>query len=123
MFPTQSGTGTLADDARGLYITDTIYDDLNIEQLKSINPQALHRPVDLLITEADAEGYVRAHIVLPSLIYGVATHALVRAGVSNSISIQIPGLIRAALDRRQAGMIGEGKSLWPNVHIDDGTSP
>ncbi|RPD59610.1 NAD-P-binding protein [Lentinus tigrinus ALCF2SS1-6] len=114
-----SGTGVLADDARGMYVTDTIYDDLNVEQMKSINPNAYHRPVDVLIAEADAQGYVRAHIVLPSLIYGMATHALVRAGVSNNISIQIPWLIRAALDRKQPGMVGYGKSVWPNVHIDD----
>ncbi|RPD75004.1 NAD-P-binding protein [Lentinus tigrinus ALCF2SS1-7] len=114
-----SGTGTLADDARGLYISDTIYDDLNVEQIKSIRPNAQHRAVDVLIAEADAEGYVRTYIVLPALIYGIATHALVRAGVSNAHSIQIPALIRAALDRKQAGMVGQGKALWPDVHIDD----
>ena len=102
-----------------MYITDVIYDDLNVQQMKSIRPTAQHRRVDLLITEADSQGYVRAHIVLPALVYGVASHALVRAGVSNSTSIQIPALIRAALYRRQAGMIGQGKSLWPDVHIDD----
>ncbi|TFK90669.1 NAD-P-binding protein [Polyporus arcularius HHB13444] len=114
-----SGTGTLADDARGVYPTDTVYDDLDVEQIKSIRPDAPHRPVDLLIAEADTQGYVRAYIVLPSLIYGFATHRLVKAGVSNSISIQIPFLIRASLARKQAGMIGQGKALWPDVHIDD----
>ena len=78
---------------------------------------------EAIITEADTQGYLRAHIVLPSLIYGVASHALVHAGVSHSTSIQIPTLIRAALDRGQAGMIGQGKSLWPDVHIDDSECP
>ncbi len=76
----------------------------------------------MLIAEADTQGYVRAYIVLPSLIYGFATHRLVKAGVSNSISIQIPFLIRASLARKQAGMIGQGKALWPDVHIDDSES-
>ena len=119
----QSETSVLADDARGMYITDTVYDDLNVQQMKSLRPTAHPRPVDLLITEADTQGYLRAHIVLPLLIYGVASQALVRAGVSHSTSIQIPTLIRAALDRGQAGMIGQGKSLWPDVHIDDSECP
>ncbi|KAI0701895.1 NAD-P-binding protein [Cerioporus squamosus] len=114
-----SGTGTLTDDARGLYPTETIYDDLNVEQIKSISPEAPHRSVDLLITEADTQGYLRAYIILPSTIYGLAKHSLVRAGVSNGISIQIPYLIRASLARKQAGMVGQGKALWPDVHIDD----
>ncbi|KAI0701894.1 NAD(P)-binding protein [Cerioporus squamosus] len=114
-----SGTGTLTDDARGLYPTETVYDDLNVEQIKSIPLEAMHRTVDLLITEADTQGYLRAHIILPSTIYGFATHALVRACVSNGISIQIPFLIRASLARKQAGMVGQGKALWPDVHIDD----
>ncbi|TFK90670.1 NAD-P-binding protein [Polyporus arcularius HHB13444] len=114
-----SGTGTLTDDARGLYATETIYDDLNVEQIKSIPSEAPHRSVDLLIVEADTQGYIRAYIVLPSTIYGPATHSLVRAGVSNGISIQIPFVIRASIARKQAGMVGEGKALWPDVHIDD----
>ena len=70
--------------------------------------------------EADAvDGYVRSHIILPSTIYGIAKHELVDAGISNPYSIQIPLLVRAALDRKRAGMVGKGKSLWREVHIDD----
>ena len=65
-------------------------------------------------------GYVRTYIVLPSTIYGVASNALTEAGVQNPYSIQIPTLIRAAVSRGQAGMVGEGAALWNNVHIDDG---
>ncbi len=119
----QSGTGTLTDDARGIYATETVYDDLNVEQIKSIPTEAPHRSVDLLIVEADTQGYIRAYIVLPSTIYGLATHSLVRAGVSNGISIQIPFVIRASIARKQAGMVGEGKALWPDVHIDDSEPP
>ncbi|KAI0331860.1 NAD-P-binding protein [Cubamyces sp. BRFM 1775] len=114
-----SGTGVLTDDARGMYATETIYSDLNVEQIKSIPPTALHRNVDLTIVEADQEGYVRSHIILPSTIYGIAKGALFDAGVSNPHSIQIPLVIKASLDRKQAGMIGQGKALWPDVHIDD----
>ncbi|RPD82719.1 NAD-P-binding protein [Lentinus tigrinus ALCF2SS1-7] len=114
-----SGTGLLADDARGEYITDVIYDDLNVEQYKSIPDTAVHRNVDLLVINADIEGYARTYIIPPSTIYGIAKHALVDAGVSNPHSIQIPVIIEASLARKHAGVVGKGKSFWPDVHIDD----
>lgn len=40
--------------------------------------------------------------------------------LQNSHSQQIPTLVRVSLDRGQGGMVGLGKNLWPNVHIDDG---
>ena len=36
----QSGTGELIDDARGQYVTETSYDDLNVEQIKAIKVPA-----------------------------------------------------------------------------------
>ncbi|KAG6853598.1 hypothetical protein C0991_002921 [Blastosporella zonata] len=60
-------------------------------------------------------------IILPSLVYGLATGKLVDLGVQNQYSIQLPILISLSLDRGQGGMIGEGKNIWPNVHIDDAT--
>ncbi len=39
----------------------------------------------------------------------------VTAGVANNRSIQIPSLIQAALNRRKAGMIGEGENIRLNV--------
>ncbi|KAI0635945.1 NAD-P-binding protein [Trametes polyzona] len=114
-----SGTGELTDDARGEYATETVYSDLNVAQLKAIPESAFHRNVDLLVVEADEQGYARTHIVLPSTIYGIAQGALFDAGVSNPHSIQIPYLIKAALDRKRAGVVGPGKALWPDVHIHD----
>ncbi|GBE86901.1 NAD-P-binding protein [Sparassis crispa] len=114
-----SGTGELMDNAKGLYTTDTIYNDLDAAQTETLPPTALHRPVDLAVVRADAEGYARTHIVMPSMIYGIAGGPLVAAGISNSLSIQVPYLIRASLDRRQAGMVGRGVPVWSNVHIDD----
>lgn len=103
-----------------MFASDTIYSDLNVDQIKSIPSDAVHRNVDLAIVDADEKGYARTYIVLPSTIYGFATHHLVEAGISNPISIQIPNLIRASLSRKQAGMVGLGKAIWPDVHIDDG---
>lgn len=65
-------------------------------------------------------GYVRTHIVLPSTIYGLAKGPLVDAGLANPHSIQIPTLIKASIDRGQAGVVGKGANLWPNVHVEEG---
>ena len=67
-------------------------------------------------------GYVKVYIVLPSTIYGLEKNPLVDAGIMHPQSQQIPRLIRAALARHRAGMVGEGKNIWPNVHINDGES-
>ncbi|CCM01662.1 uncharacterized protein FIBRA_03724 [Fibroporia radiculosa] len=114
-----SGTGVLGEDDKGMAPSETIYSDLNIEQLKSITPAAPHRSVDLAIIDADKQGFVRTYIVLPSTIYGIASGPLVDAGITNPLSLQIPTLIKVSLARKQAGMVGVGKALWPNVHIDD----
>ncbi|KAF7348993.1 hypothetical protein MVEN_01420300 [Mycena venus] len=114
-----SGTGVISDDAKGMHSDITVYDDSDANQIASISPTQMHREVDLAITAADAEGYIKSYIILPSTIYGVATGPLVDRGIQNSHSIQIPSLISASLDRGQAGMVGEGKNLWPNVEIHE----
>lgn len=67
-------------------------------------------------------GYIKSYIVLPSTIYGIASGVLVYQGIQNPHSMQVPQLIRAALARGRAGMVGAGKNIWPDVNIDDGTS-
>ncbi|KAJ7104365.1 NAD-binding protein [Mycena belliarum] len=119
IFINTSGTGVLVDDAKGMHSTDTVYDDSDADQIETLGSNQPHRPVDKVITQADAEGYVRSYIILPSTIYGIATGRLVELGIQNPHSIQIPQLINAALDRGQAGMVGEGKNLWPNVEVHE----
>ncbi|KAH9895219.1 NAD-P-binding protein [Cubamyces lactineus] len=114
-----SGTGVLADDAAGMRDTDIIYNDRDIEQLASIPRTQPHREVDLAVLAADQEGYVKTYLVLPSTIYGLAIGPLVDAGIMNPQSQQIPALITASIDRGRAGMVGEGKNIWPDVHIND----
>ncbi|KAH9945010.1 NAD-P-binding protein [Epithele typhae] len=114
-----SGTGVIVDDARGAFASETIYNDNDVTQMKSIPDTAFHRNVDLLVFNADTEGYIRGNIVAPSTVYGIAKNALVNAGVANDHSIQIPILVRASLARGRAGVVGEGKAIWPDVHIDD----
>jgi hypothetical protein len=71
-------------------------------------------------TEETAKGYVKTYIVLPGTIYGLASGPLVDLGIQNPRSQQIPRLIQRSLERGRAGMVGEGKNIWPNVHITEG---
>lgn len=120
-----------------MHSTSTIYSDMNIKQLEGLAPTQPHREVDLTVVEADEtgtchstcplpirnldqSGILKTHIILPPTIYGIASGSLVDLKVQNSHSQQIPGLIKVSLDRRQGGMVGAGKNMWPNVHIDDG---
>lgn len=138
--------GVLIDNARGMHAYDTIWDDMNPDQLETLPDTQLHRNVDLLVLAADKEGrfcsftsynapqqplmqfrdaragYARTHIVLPSTIYDFAAGSLVTLGIQNPRSVQIPWLISASIKRKRAGMVGLGLNRWPNVHIDDGMS-
>jgi len=114
-----SGTGVLIDNAGGDYSTETIYNDADPDQIETLAPTQVHRNVDLEIVKADEEGYAKTYIILPSTIYGIAQGKLVENGIQNPHSIQIPLIIRVSLDRGQGGMVGEGKNIWPNVHIEE----
>lgn len=102
-----------------MYCSDVIYDGMNPNQIESLPPTQPHRPVDLVITEADKEGYVKSYIVIPGIVYGITTGPFVEAGIQNLYSIGIALFIKGALVRREVGMIGKGLAKWTNVHIDD----
>ncbi|KAF9557928.1 NAD-binding protein [Agrocybe pediades] len=111
--------GFLIDDAKGLYATETIYDDLKPDQINALPDTQFHRNIDLEILRADEAGYIKSYIVLPSTIWGISDGPLVKKGIQNPISMQVPQLIRASLTRGRAGMVGEGKNIWPDVNIDE----
>jgi hypothetical protein len=67
-------------------------------------------------------GYVKVYIVLPSVIYGLATGELVEQGIQNPHSYLIR-LAQIALDRGRSGIVGAGLNVWPNVDIQEGKSP
>lgn len=96
-----------------------IYSDLDTESINALPNTALHRNVELLVLSASPK--VKTHIVSPPTIYGTADHALVRKGISNPSSQQLPALIGIGIERGQAGMVGKGLNVWPNVHISEST--
>jgi hypothetical protein len=100
---------------------DTIYSDLDLEHVYALPDTAFHRDVELAVLSASPK--VKTHIISPPTIYGIADHVLVRKGISNPVSIQLPGAIRASLGRKQAGMVGKGLNVWPCIHITESTRP
>lgn len=111
-----------------------MYDDADTAQVNSLPETQVHRDVDLAIKEASED--INAHIVLPSTIWGLASHPLVESGLSNFRSIQVgtmspcprasisyicqvPALVRASIHRGQAGVVGSGVNHWPNVHVEE----
>ncbi|CAF0829081.1 unnamed protein product [Rotaria sp. Silwood1] len=109
-----SGTGVLVEDVRGKAGSDTVYSDLNPDQINGLADEQPHRNIDLfIINSADANPLLKTVIILPPLIYGIGT------GPFNRTSVQLPVLIRAALKRHKAEMIGPGQATWNNVHIAD----
>jgi nucleoside-diphosphate-sugar epimerase len=109
----------LIDDAKGMHGDHIIYDDTDVAQLKSIPENAIHRNVDLAVLAADEEGYVRAYLVFPSVIFGLGTGPIFDAKLANPHSILVPMYVKTAVDRGQPGMVGDGKNVWPVVHIRD----
>ncbi|KAK1215399.1 hypothetical protein PQX77_022002 [Marasmius sp. AFHP31] len=114
-----SGAAVLNDTSVGEYTSETIYDDENVEQLDTISPDALHRPVDLKVLKADEDGYVKTYIICPGIIYDGAQNALVDAGIANSRTVLFKMLVPPAVKRGYAIIVGKGENVWLNVHIDE----
>lgn len=117
-----SGTGVLTSGANtgGMSVTEKVYDDSDPDDIEKSLPETTpHRHIDLSIVRADEAGYLRAYIVLPGTIWGVARNSLVDAGIINPHSIAIRFHFGAALARGRTGVIGKGLAVWPAVEIEE----
>ncbi|KAJ7635023.1 NAD(P)-binding protein [Roridomyces roridus] len=114
-----SGAGLFIDDAKGMHAKATIYNDSDADQIAALPPTRMHRNVDLAIVAGDAAGYTKTYIVIPTMVYGIATGQFVEKGLQNPHSQVFPGLIKVSIARGRAGMVGEGKNLWPNVEVHE----
>jgi len=109
-----SGTCVIGEDVRGKKGSENVYTDLDPAQINGVSDKKPHRNVDLfIINSADENPLLKTVIIIPPLIYGIGT------GLFNRTSIQLPCLIKAALKRHKAEMIGPGEATWNSVHIDD----
>ena len=93
-----SGTSIVGDDARGDFCSDVIFSE---ETPLAIDPRKQdRRDIDLMVMDA-AKQNVHSAVIMPSLIYGHGT------GV-NKHSIQVPFLVRNALEVGSVQIVGKG---------------
>ena len=104
-----SGSSVIADDARGLFASEAIFDE---DSPLVVPPAKEHRRrIDLKVLRAAARG-IRSAVICPSLIYGIGRGVNLR-------SVQIPLLVDNARARGAVEIVGRGLNRWSNVHIDD----
>jgi nucleoside-diphosphate-sugar epimerase len=104
-----SGASIVGDDARGSQRSEAVFDEdtpLVVQALKQ--PR---RQIDLMVLAAAAQG-VRSVVICPSLIYGQGSGL-------NPHSVQIPFLAANAQQHGAVQIVGAGRNVWSNVHIDD----
>lgn len=104
-----SGSSIVGDNARGMHSSDVVYDDYS-PQLVQPFKQA-RRDIDLMVLAAAEKG-IRSIVICPSLIYGQGRGL-------NTRSVQIPFLVDNARECGIVQIVGAGKNVWSNVHIDD----
>ena len=107
-----SGTSLLDDKALGSFKSDKIYHDDKQEEIDSLSDDAPHRQIDLAILKARKElgSKAKIAIMIPPLIYGTS---------HGRLTIQLPTLARWALKHGYPAHVGQGKSVWSNVHVRD----
>lgn len=64
-------------------------------------------------------GWMKTYIVMPGMIFGVASSPLVDAGIQYSRSRGLPMSISPSVFRGQGGAIGKGLAVWDTVHVED----
>ncbi|WP_343717508.1 NAD-dependent epimerase/dehydratase family protein [Inquilinus sp.] len=104
-----SGTSVVADDARGEWASDRIYDEDT--PVEPVSGKAARVAIDRMIVEAAGRG-VRSAVLCNSLIYGTGPGL-------NPDSVQIPALVAQARKTGVVRHIGRGLNIWSNVHVDD----
>lgn len=90
--------------------TENIYAYLKSRQSTENLPV---RRSDVAIVEKSRALNVPTYILMSPLIYGIGT------GLFNKQSIQIPAMIRGALQAGRAEVVGDGRQRWGNVHVAD----
>ena len=104
-----SGSSVVGDDARGAFRSERVFDEYTPFEVSATKQP--RRNIDLQVLAAAQRG-VRSVVICPSLIYGVGRGL-------NPNSVQIPFLVANARQNGVVQVVGDGKNVWSNVHIDD----
>ncbi|KAJ7618780.1 hypothetical protein FB45DRAFT_1063335 [Roridomyces roridus] len=113
-----SGIGCVADNAQGMFTSDTIYSDTDTAQIESLPATQPHRNVDLTIVEGDSEGYVDTYIVLPPLVHGTPRGILFDTGVQKTTNV-LDLFLDVSSTRGAAPIIGPGKNIVGHVDVNE----
>ncbi|KAJ7664516.1 hypothetical protein DFH06DRAFT_1392243 [Mycena polygramma] len=115
-----SGTGTVADEAKGT-LSEKIYNDMNIAEIEALPATQPHRNVDLAIVDADTQGYIYSYVVIPGIVFGPPRGILAEARVQNPKNLGFTLILSASFGRRSAGFIGAGTNRIAVVDVTDTT--
>ncbi|KAJ6458585.1 hypothetical protein C8R47DRAFT_1245170 [Mycena vitilis] len=110
-----SGTGILADDAKGT-LSEKIYIDTEVDALPATQP---HRNVDLAIVNADTQGYIYSYIVIPGIPFGPPSGVLAKERVQNPKNLIFTFILSASFARRSAGYVGAGTNRMGVVDVNE----
>jgi len=104
---------------QGKEVPVDVWDDMDVERFETISPTVPHRPVDLEILNADKEGYLKSYLLIIPVVCGEPKSRFVDAGIQHSRCTIVVLLGKPALERGEAGVIGEGKNVWSIVDVND----
>ncbi|GAB1197795.1 hypothetical protein APSETT444_007098 [Aspergillus pseudonomiae] len=97
-------------ESRELHDTNDVY---AYQQAREDHEAYKQRTTDLAVFRTGLDLSVKTTIIMAPTIFGIGT------GPVNRLSIQIPALIRRALQYGHAVVIGDGQAEWDHVHIAD----
>ncbi|KAK9473039.1 uncharacterized protein V1510DRAFT_402730 [Dipodascopsis tothii] len=111
-----SGTAILVDPAENDRASSRVWDD--VADIRAITAWPAGRPhgtIDqtILGIHRTAPGGVRTLVVAPPLVYGRGR------GPGNQRSQQVPTLIGAVAALGRNAIVGSGRAIWGNVHVQD----
>ncbi|OJI96490.1 hypothetical protein ASPVEDRAFT_23499 [Aspergillus versicolor CBS 583.65] len=109
-----SGASLLGDNSEGSHKNEFVFDDETPNSIDALPDSAAHREIDLAIVNARKElaSHAKFAIMIPPVIYGVSSR-------EKRLSIQLPTMVRYSIKHGYAGMVGQGRSVWNQVHVKD----
>jgi len=110
-----SGTGVLIDlnEDPGKVKSNKIHSDGDLSTYHALPATNMHKNVDNIILEAGRKGKIDAIVVAPPTIWGKAE------GEFNTVSIQVPMLIKATIQAGHGFILESGRNTWNIIHVAD----
>ena len=104
-----SGSSIIGDDAQGEFCSEVVFSE---DTPLVVDPRKqARREIDLVVMGAASQN-VHSTVIIPSLIYGYGVGM-------NKESIQVPFLVKNALEKSAVQIVGQGLNVWSNIHIED----